>query len=530
MGFWDELAGGSGDLWGSLINTGIQAWGASQTAKAAKQAAQQQVNAANQGNDLQWQMYLQNRADQAPWRNVGGGAIGQLGNLMGIGGAGRQRPGPPPGWGQQPTGQAGQAAQTLRTIGQQNSPGGQDSQLVHVNPAEVQTLKAMGGSGRTDPQTGLMHFYDPDSGSSGSYDSGSEPGGGYDPGGGYSSGSYGGAPGSGNGGYPSSGLGSGNTGLGSGNNWNSPTTIPTTGIETPLPGSTPITKYGIGGWKNKLALGYAGVSAVTGLPGTTGALKYGITPRDYQTTYDKWAAGQSGGGSGYNSSGGRGSGGGSGSGNGGMSYGNVQRPQTMGGQLSNGAGYPTGGPNIQTAPGGDWATLTPEEQAQAWAQYDASNPAAGGQQTMGGQFGSMSTPFSGTNWQVDPGYQFRLNEGQKALERSAAARGGLMSGGTLKAIQGYGQEMGSQEYGNAYNRYNNDQTNLFNRYASLAGMGQTATNQVGSYGANMANQMGQNYGDIGNAQSAGTIAGSNAWTNALNNTGNVWQQYLSGGY
>lgn len=56
------------------------------------------------------------------------------------------------------------------------------------------------------------------------------------------------------------------------------------------------------------------------------------------------------------------------------------------------------------------------------------------------------------NLQADPGYQFRLGAGQQALERSAAARGVLRTGGTLKDILQYGQNFGSQEYGNAFNR------------------------------------------------------------------------------
>jgi hypothetical protein len=60
--------------------------------------------------------------------------------------------------------------------------------------------------------------------------------------------------------------------------------------------------------------------------------------------------------------------------------------------------------------------------------------------------------FRAEDLQTDPGYGFRLSEGLKALERSAAARGGLLSGGTGKALTRYGQEMGSQEFGNAFNR------------------------------------------------------------------------------
>jgi hypothetical protein len=52
----------------------------------------------------------------------------------------------------------------------------------------------------------------------------------------------------------------------------------------------------------------------------------------------------------------------------------------------------------------------------------------------------------------DPGYQFRLEQGMKALNAQSAAKGGLMSGGALKAAQRYGQGLASQEYGAAYNR------------------------------------------------------------------------------
>jgi hypothetical protein len=67
--------------------------------------------------------------------------------------------------------------------------------------------------------------------------------------------------------------------------------------------------------------------------------------------------------------------------------------------------------------------------------------------------GEFAKPFTLTNFTADPGYAFRLSEGQKALERQSAARGGLMSGGALKAATRFGQEMGSQEFQNAFNRY-----------------------------------------------------------------------------
>jgi len=99
--------------------------------------------------------------------------------------------------------------------------------------------------------------------------------------------------------------------------------------------------------------------------------------------------------------------------------------------------------------------------------------------------------FGMNQFQADPGYAFRLSEGMKALERSAAARGGLLGGATGKALQRYGQEMGSQEYMNAFNRYQAERNAQLNPLQSLAGIGQTSANTLGTYGQNMANQANQ---------------------------------------
>jgi len=122
----------------------------------------------------------------------------------------------------------------------------------------------------------------------------------------------------------------------------------------------------------------------------------------------------------------------------------------------------------------------------------------------------------------DPGYAFRLSEGQKALDRSAAARGGLISGGAMKAAQRFGQEMGSQEYQNAYNRaltgYNADvarEATGYNRLAALAGYGQTATGQIGAAGQNMASNVGNLMTSGAAAGAAGTVGQANALTGGL---------------
>jgi hypothetical protein len=99
----------------------------------------------------------------------------------------------------------------------------------------------------------------------------------------------------------------------------------------------------------------------------------------------------------------------------------------------------------------------------------------------------------------DPGYAFRLSEGQKALERQAAARGGLISGGALKAATRYGQDMGSQEYQNA-----------FNRYSTLAGYGQGATNTLTNAAGNVGANVGSGITSAAAANAAGNVGTANA--------------------
>ena len=133
------------------------------------------------------------------------------------------------------------------------------------------------------------------------------------------------------------------------------------------------------------------------------------------------------------------------------------------------------------------------------------------------------TKFGMDQFTQDPGYAFRLSEGMKALDRTAAARGGLLSGATLKGAQRYGQEIGSQEYMNAFNRYQTERAAQLNPLQSLAGVGQTAagtlTNAYGAYGA----QTGQNLQDIGSARASGYLGGQNALSSALGQAGQMYQ-------
>ena len=125
------------------------------------------------------------------------------------------------------------------------------------------------------------------------------------------------------------------------------------------------------------------------------------------------------------------------------------------------------------------------------------------------------TPFGMNQFQQDPGYAFRLSEGQKALERSAAARGGLLSGGTGKALERFGQEMGSQEYTNAFNRYQAERQARLAPLQSLAGVGQTTAQQIGQAGQTAASNIGEAIGAGAQARASGYTGAANALTGGL---------------
>ena len=168
----------------------------------------------------------------------------------------------------------------------------------------------------------------------------------------------------------------------------------------------------------------------------------------------------------------------------------------------------------------------------------------------------------------DPGYGFRFSEGQKAVDRQAAARGGLISGNALKATQAFGQEAASQEYGKAFDRYQvsrnatlspyqslqnvgfNAATGMVNAYdrfgdrsiGAIGGYGATAGGATGAYGTNMANvssnaagaagTYGSNvsniYGARGTAEQQANANYINSLTGALTGYGNAANNLITG--
>lgn len=152
---------------------------------------------------------------------------------------------------------------------------------------------------------------------------------------------------------------------------------------------------------------------------------------------------------------------------------------------------------------------------------EAGRGALGQLTSMTGEGGALTRPFAASDFQADPGYAFRQAEGMRALERSAAARGGLLSGAALRATERFGQDLASQEYQNAFNRYQTNQGNQFNRLASLAGVGQQATNALQQAGSNYGGQVaGITQNDATNQANA-LLAAGNARASAYQGIGNA---------
>ena len=139
-------------------------------------------------------------------------------------------------------------------------------------------------------------------------------------------------------------------------------------------------------------------------------------------------------------------------------------------------------------------------------------------------YGKYARDFSMADYQADPGYAFRLKAGTDALRHQAAARGGLISGGTLKGMQDYAQGSASQEYGNAFNRYQTNRANQLQPLGSLMSSGQAAASnqagQAGQYGVNAGNMMMQ----AGQAIGAGQLGMANTLASGIGTAASAYQR------
>jgi len=154
-----------------------------------------------------------------------------------------------------------------------------------------------------------------------------------------------------------------------------------------------------------------------------------------------------------------------------------------------------------------------------YTKYDEQGNAIG---TATGQ-DYLTHQFNAQDFQnnLDPGYQFRLQQGQMANQAMLNKAGGLIGGNALQGMNDYNQGMASQEYANTFNRYQTQRGNIYNTLASIAGLGQTAQGQQNQLAQNFANTQTGLITGAGAAQAAGQVGAANALGGAFGNIGNT---------
>src|ERR1035441_7871612 len=159
-------------------------------------------------------------------------------------------------------------------------------------------------------------------------------------------------------------------------------------------------------------------------------------------------------------------------------------------------------------------------------------------------YGSLNQPFTPPTLDQAknyPGYQFGLSQGTQAMQNSAAAKGNVFSGNTQEALNNYAQNYAQQDYSNVYNQafntFETNQNNTYNRLAALSGLGQQTASTLGQQGQTAANnvsntylttgaQQGQDLQNAGAATASGYIGGANAWSGALGGSSNSLMQMM----
>lgn len=136
----------------------------------------------------------------------------------------------------------------------------------------------------------------------------------------------------------------------------------------------------------------------------------------------------------------------------------------------------------------------------------------------------INAPVTAAEVMSDPGYQFGLDQGTKALNQRIAAAGGRVSGASLKAAARYGTDYGASGYGAAYQR----KQDRLNRLQAIAGIGQTATGQTAAAGQAATNNIGSALSNQGNATAASQLYRGNIWANTGNKLISAAGSYFGG--
>lgn len=204
---------------------------------------------------------------------------------------------------------------------------------------------------------------------------------------------------------------------------------------------------------------------------------------------------------------------------------NVDKKKLIGSGLSAGLGYFGSNKAASDLKDGLSAQLAKLEEAQGQFQPFLDTGTAANQTLLDMlNSGELLGGFNPTDLENDPGYQFQLNQGLNALDRSMAAQGSLNSGRAIKGAQEYGQGLAAQTFDDAFRRYMAEQGQQFGQLSSLSGQGQSAANSLSA----LLGAQGGTLADMGSVDANNTVNNFNTFGNALSNL--LGEEYFGNQY
>ena len=151
-------------------------------------------------------------------------------------------------------------------------------------------------------------------------------------------------------------------------------------------------------------------------------------------------------------------------------------------------------------------------------------PGSGGtaaSSTAGG-FGSLNSPFTADTFKsMSPAYQFQLQQGQQGTLNSETGSGAL-SGAALKDLTSFNQGMANTSFNTAFNQYQEQQSNTYNRLMGVAQMGQGAASNQATGASNFGASIGQSATNVGTALAGGAVGSANAIAGGLSGAANAY--------
>jgi hypothetical protein len=141
----------------------------------------------------------------------------------------------------------------------------------------------------------------------------------------------------------------------------------------------------------------------------------------------------------------------------------------------------------------------------------------------------LNAPFTAQTFKtLSPAYQFQLQQGAQGTLNQAASAQGAESGAALQQLQAYNQNFANTSFNNAFNQYQTQQNNVFNRLSALATLGQGAASNQATGASQIGSNVGATAGALGGAQASGTVGAANALGGGLTNAA-IWAAYGGGG-